>query len=60
MIDVSYAVIPGRPKGPGPESIATGLSVRELSLSCSDTGYGFRAPRFARPRNDELGLQAAK
>jgi hypothetical protein len=34
-------VIPGRPKGPGPESIT---KARE---------YGFRAPAFGRPRNDE-------
>jgi hypothetical protein len=31
---------PGRPDGPGPESIFT---------AC---GYGFRARRFAAPRND--------
>jgi hypothetical protein len=37
-------VIPGRPEGPGPESIFT---------AC---GYGFRARRFAAPRNDrEIG-----
>src|SRR5664279_2614168 len=37
---VIAGVIPGRPKGPGPESIAT------------DRVYGFRARRFAAPRND--------
>ena len=36
-----FLVIPGRPEGPGPESITT---VSE---------YGFRARRFAAPRNDE-------
>ncbi|TMI99677.1 MAG: error-prone DNA polymerase [Alphaproteobacteria bacterium] len=37
---LSPPVIPGRPGGLGPESITT------------NGGYGFRAPRFARPRND--------
>jgi hypothetical protein len=36
-----FFVIPGRAKGAGPESI---IPVRE---------YGFRARRFAAPRNDE-------
>src|ERR1700751_2035222 len=37
-------VIPGWPEGPGPESILP------------DGGYGFRARRFAAPRNDGLRL----
>ncbi len=37
-----YLVIPGRAKGAGPESITP---------VCD---YGFRARRFAAPRNDEL------
>jgi hypothetical protein len=35
------AFVPGWPEGPGPESIAT------------SRGYGFRARRFAAPRNDD-------
>ncbi|TMJ01912.1 MAG: twin-arginine translocation pathway signal [Alphaproteobacteria bacterium] len=37
-----HPVIPGRPTGPGPESITT------------KRAFGFRAPRFARPRNDVI------
>ena len=37
-------VIPGRPAGPDPESITT------------NRAYGFRAPHFARPRNDAVAL----
>jgi error-prone DNA polymerase len=37
---LSPSVIPGQPEGLGPESITT------------DGDYEFRAPRFARPRND--------
>src|SRR5262249_25048263 len=40
-------VIPGRPIGPGPESITT------------NRDYGFRAPRFARPRNDVIAIACA-
>src|SRR5262249_34029444 len=35
-------VIPGRPAGPGPGSITT------------DSDYGFRARRYAAPRNDRI------
>jgi hypothetical protein len=42
-------VIPGRAEGAGPESIIT------------DRGYGFRARRFAVPRNDrKLKLNARR
>jgi len=41
FVVMTHTVIPGRPKGPGPESITP---VRE---------YGFRVRRFAAPRNDE-------
>src|SRR6185295_17108148 len=46
-------VIPGRPEGPGPESITTAISV-PIGL-CSillSRGYGFRARRYAARRND--------
>jgi tRNA(Ile)-lysidine synthase len=39
-LPLKNSVIPGRPKGPGPESINT------------DWEYGFRDRRFAAPRND--------
>ena len=42
-----HPVIPGRPAGPGPESITT------------NRDYGFRAPRFARPRNDTVAIAFA-
>ncbi len=38
---MKIVVIPGRPEGPGPESIIR-----------SAAAYGFRARRFAAPRND--------
>ena len=37
---LSQYVIPGRPEGPGPESITPAR------------GYGFRASDFVAPRND--------
>jgi len=41
MIAYLSPVIPGRPAGPGPESITT------------NGAYGFRARRFAAPQNDQ-------
>src|SRR5688572_4287958 len=40
------AIIPGRPVGPNPESITTAAE------------YGFRARRYAAPRNDSLLIRA--
>src|SRR5712692_6480618 len=42
------AVIPGRPEGPGPESILPA------------GGYGFRARAFGAPRNDADGSISAE
>ncbi len=45
-------VIPGRPKGPGPESITTAAKEKLPCYPCEFRGYGFRARRVAAPRND--------
>src|SRR5580692_12054630 len=46
-------VIPGRAKGANPESIITALAAGVAPrLSSNDGDYGFRVPRYARPRND--------
>ncbi len=42
----SSTVIPGRPEGPGPESIFADFAVTDKQ------GYGFRLSRFALGRND--------
>jgi hypothetical protein len=52
--DPFYSVIPGRAEGAGPESITPVLREETLRSSCNFCGYGFRARRFAAPRNDEL------
>jgi hypothetical protein len=41
IVQLLDTVIPGRPEGPGPESIPTAAE------------YGFRARDFVAPRNDE-------
>src|SRR5579864_9419473 len=47
-----YFVIPGRAESTSPESIATKHEVSKgEGLSSLDSGYGFRARRFAAPRN---------
>src|SRR5580693_7988697 len=46
------SVIPGRAKGANPESIITALAGVAPRLSSNEGHYGFRVPRYARPRND--------
>src|SRR4051794_2412888 len=50
----TVAVIPGR-EGASPESISTtAAELAPFVRHCVLCDYGFRAPRFARPRNDKL------
>jgi hypothetical protein len=53
MIGAFQLVIPGQPLGLDPESIITGHADSALSLFRNDSGYGFRARRFAMSRNDD-------
>src|SRR6185295_3690873 len=49
---VMRSVVPGLAEGQSPESITTIPSMSAMCESTTVCGYGFRAPRFARPRND--------
>src|SRR5262245_12172573 len=59
--NLDNTVIPGRREAASPESITTAVSMWGTAAHHRiDRGYGFRAPRCARPRNDRVVAAKAR